>query len=394
MSTLNSKQIIILSVSAGISVANVYYSQPILGAIAESFSISTENAGTLTVLSQVGYGLGLLLLTPVGDMMDRKKLILYLQLSLFAACMLMASAWQLSWIYVASLLLGVFSVVAQVILPMAASLVTENRGKVVATIFTGLLIGILLARMFSGVVTEAFGWRAVYYISGGLIAVNILLFQMFLPSVSANYNGSYSGLLRSTVAQLGRFSKLRSASFTGMLAFGTLCAFWVSLTLYLSKAPFNYSPSKIGLFGVLAVMGALLAPVFGKFADRGSSARSLLFSTCISLLSVVLLGLFSTSVFAIALATILLDVGVQATQVTNIAVIYSLDQTANSRINTVYMTSYFIGGGLGSFTAIQCFETGGWMRVVLLMLVLSVLNILNVLSSGWRQGLKGGRRIS
>jgi predicted MFS family arabinose efflux permease len=381
MASLTRTQVLIMAATAGIAVANVYYSQPILHAIALQFHINPEKAGTISVLSQIGYGMGLFLLTPIGDMIERKKLILYLQAGLIASLLLVTFAPNLILLYTGSLLIGVFAVVAQVILPMAASLVKENRGKIVGQIFTGILIGILAARVFSGFITGWLGWQYVYLLSAVMVFCTAILMQADFPSTTERFTGTYTGLLKSTVAQLGRFPLLRRTALTGMLAFGTLSAFWVTLTFYLSAAPFNYSASGIGLFGLLAAAGALIAPVFGKLADKGSPVRSLLFSTGLTLASIVVIKVFPGSIAAIWVAVILLDIGVQATQVTNIAVIYTLDHLANSRINTVYMTSYFIGGALGSFIAIQLYNTGGWGWSTSFMALLGILAIVNVVTT-------------
>lgn len=367
-----------MAATSGIAVANVYYSLPILGAIGGHFGITAEKAGSIAVLSQIGYGIGLFFLTPVGDMIERKRLVLYLQAGLIASLVLMAFAPNLYTIFAGSLLIGVFSVVAQVILPMAASLVKENRGKIVGQIFTGLLVGILVARVFSGFITNWLGWQYVYLLSAAMVLVTTLLMQADFPSSTERFNGTYIGLLKSTVAQFCRFPMLRRTAFTGMLAFGTLSAFWVTLTFYLSAAPFHYSTSQIGLFGLLAAAGALIAPVFGKLADKGTPHRSLLFSTGLTLVSMIILKLSPGMAAAVWVTVMLLDVGAQATQVTNIAIIYSLDHTANSRINTVYMTSYFIGGALGSFLAIEAYQFGGWPWATSLMVLLSAAAIINV----------------
>ncbi|TDH24588.1 MFS transporter [Segetibacter sp. 3557_3] len=381
MATLTPTQVLIMSATAGICVANVYYSQPILHAMALAFQISPGQAGNISVLSQVGYGIGLFLLTPIGDMIERKKLILYLQSALVISLLLVAFAPNLPVLYAGSLLIGVFSVVAQVILPMAASLVKENRGKIVGQIFTGILVGILLARVFSGYITNLLGFQYVYMSSAAMVLGTAVLMQADFPSVPERFTGTYVGLLRSTVTQLRRFSLLRRTALTAMLAFGTLSAFWVTLTFYLSEAPFHYSASQIGLFGVLAAIGALIAPLFGRLADKGSPYKSLLFSAGLTVVSILVLKFFPGVVAAIWITVILLDIGVQATQVTNIAVIYTLDQSANSRINTVYMTSYFIGGALGSSIAILLYNLGGWSWSTSFMLLLAMLIVINVVTS-------------
>ena len=381
MASLTRTQVLIMAATAGIAVSNVYYSQPILHEIGQEFHVNAEKAGTISVLSQIGYGLGLFFLTPIGDMIERKKLILYLQVGLILSLILMALSTNLLVLYTASLLIGVFSVVAQVILPMAASLVKENRGKIVGQIFTGILVGILVARVYSGFITGWLGWQYVYLISAFMVLLTAVLMQIDFPPTEERFSGSYAGLLKSTVAQLGRFPLLRRTALTGLLAFGTLSAFWVTLTFYLSDAPFHYSASGIGLFGLLAAAGALLAPVFGKLADKGTPMRSLLFSTGLTLLSIAILKIFPGNIPTIWITVILMDIGVQATQVTNIAVIYTLDHKANSRINTVYMTSYFIGGAMGSFIAIQLYNAGGWSWSGSFMVLLAVLAIINVASS-------------
>ncbi|WP_457270493.1 MFS transporter [Pedobacter sp. UYEF25] len=381
MKTLSKLQVFIMAFTAGIAVANVYYSQPILEAIAHSLNIPIEKAGSISVLSQVGYGLGLFFLTPIGDMIDRKKLILYLQLLLIASLLLFAFSTNILLLFLASVLVGTFAVVAQVVLPMAASLIDENRGKVVAQIFTGLLIGILTARVFSGFITHLWGWKYVYIIGALFVGITTVLMQTDFPSAKVQFSGTYRSLLKSTIAQLGRFPALRAASITGMLSFGTLSAFWITLTLHLSGEPFLYNPSTIGLFGLLAVVGAVIAPVFGKIADNGGQSKSLIFSTGIVVLSVVVLFIFPASVIAIAAVVILLDMGVQGAQVTNISIIYNLDARSNSRINTVYMTAYFIGGSTSAFLSIEAYKMGGWMYSVIFMGILSILAVVNVLIS-------------
>lgn len=368
---LSRTQVLIMAVTAGICVANVYYSQPILGAIAASTGLSPEAAGRLPVLSQAGYGLGLFFLTPIGDKMDRKRLILILQLLLIGSLLMITLAKGLILLYAGSLLIGMFAVVAQVILPMAASLVTENRGKIVSIIFTGLLTGILVARVYSGFVTDWLGWRWVYGISAGLVAVSAILMQSDFPATTERFDGSYGKLLRSTLTQFTRFSRLRIAACIGALAFGALSAFWLTLSLRLGSEPFHYSSARIGLFGLLAAASALAAPLFGKLADKAQPANTLLLTTLMIFAGVACLLLAPGSIIPVFFAVILLDIGVQATQVTNIALIYSLDATANSRINTVYMTSYFIGGSLGAGLSLLAWERAGWNGAVTLMLVLS-----------------------
>ncbi|MCO6149201.1 MFS transporter [Flavobacterium sp. NRK1] len=381
MKKLSSIQILIMAITAGVCVANIYYCQPILNEIARSLNLNGDDVGIIAPLSQAGYGLGLLFITPLGDKIDRKRLILYLQLLLIAALIGMSFSTSLLSLYAASLAIGLFAVTAQVILPMAASLVTENRGKVVGIIFTGILIGILTARVFSGFITEWIGWKYVYLISAAIVGVTAILMQTDFPSVEDRFEGSYLKLLSSVIHQLKRFRTLRLSALLGALVFGALSSFWVTLTFYLSGAPFNYKPDIIGLYGLLAAGGALMAPLIGKISDKGESPKKvLLLALTLIVVSIILLYLFPASNIALILTVLLIDVGVQAVQTTNIALIYTLDTKANSRINTVYMTSFFIGGSLGAFAGIIAWKHGGWNVVLLQMIIFIVLAVITTLN--------------
>ncbi|MDR7369906.1 MFS transporter [Flavobacterium aquidurense] len=365
---LSQKQIIIMSATAGICVANIYYSQPILNEIAKSLMIEVKSTGFISVLSQAGYGLGLFFITPLGDKIARKKLILWLQLSLIVSLLIMATASNITTIYIASLAIGLFAVTAQVILPMAASLVSENRGKIVGIIFTGILVGVLAARVVSGYIAEWLGWRYVYIVSALLVSFSAILMQTDFPGNKERFEGSYTELLRSVLCQFQRFATLRRTALVGALTFGTLSSFWVTLTFHLSGSPFNYKSDTIGLFGLLAVGSTMLVPLFGKLSDKGNNPeRSLIIAMGLILTSIIALAIFPDSLGALWFAIILIDIGVQAAQVTNIALIYTLDTSANSRINTVYMTSYFIGGALGAYIGILCWNAGGWLAVTIQM---------------------------
>jgi predicted MFS family arabinose efflux permease len=365
-----------MAIAAGICVANLYYNQPILAAIAHTFHTSEGAAGIISVMAQAGYGVGLFFITPLGDKTNRKRLILVLQLVLFLVLICVCFVNQLSGLYFLNLLIGLLAVAAQVILPMAATLDNQNRGRTVGFIFTGILIGILAARVFSGYIADWFGWKYVYGISAVMVLFTALLMYFNLPDVRTQFSGNYGQLLKSTLLQAKRFPVLRRTALLGALVFGVFCSFWTTLTFHLSGPPFYYHPDTIGLFGILAIGGALLAPVFGKLADKGNPARSQVLTVILILISVLFLKMLPYNLISIIIAVLLLDIGVQATQVTNIATIYSLDPVAHSRINTVYMTSYFIGGAVGTFAGVQCWRIGGWSLVSWQLLLWSFLALL------------------
>ncbi|MEH2091568.1 MFS transporter [Nostoc sp.] len=369
-------QVLIMAIASGVCVANVYYNQPILKDIASSFQVGEGEAGSISVLSQVGYGFGLFFLIPLGDKINKKTLILSLLICLFCLLIAMTFSQNIFQVWILSVAIGITTVSAQVILPLAASIDRVTTGQTVGSIFTGILIGVLGARVFSGYIAESFGWRYVYGFSGVMILIVTVLLKIYLPNVNNEYSGDYFDLLKSTLQQLKRFSLLREASLIGGLMFGVFCSFWTTLTFHLSGVPFNFKSDIIGMYGFVAIAGALMAPIFGKLADRGNSQRSLTISVSLVIASLVIAKIASNSALAIAVAVLLLDVGVQAIQVTNVARIYTLDAQSNSRINTVYMTTYFIGGAVGTSIGLLCWHLGGWNLVTWQMLVFTLLGFI------------------
>jgi predicted MFS family arabinose efflux permease len=358
-----------MAVAAGVSVANIYYNQPILKDIAAEFRANEQQAGLISMLSQIGYGLGLFFITPLGDKLNKKKLIMWLEMALCLALCLIVVAGSMLQMWVLSVLVGVLSVAVQVILPMAAGLDAGNRGKTVGTIFTGILIGILAARVFSGAVAEWLGWRWVYGLSAGAVLVVTALLHFNLPDVPVAFRGSYPDLLGSALGQIKRFGLLRKVSVIGALQFGLFCSFWTTLTFHLSGSPFYFHTDTIGLFGLVAIAGALMAPLFGKRADRGDTRRMQLTAVGFMIVAIVSMMAFPSSVTMLVIGVLLLDVGAQAMQVTNVALIYTLDEDSHSRINTIYMTAFFTGGAFGTFVGLLCWQHGGWLWVTGQMLL-------------------------
>ena len=377
---LTAKQIGVMAVGAGICIANIYYNQPILKDIANTFGSSESKIGLVTVLTQCGFGLGLFFIVPLGDKIDRKKIILLLQFFLVSSLMGISVMRSLNGVFAMSLLIGLFAVAAQVILPMAASLETKNRGNTVGIIFTGILIGVLSARVFSGFISEHLGWRYVYRFSAILVFSAALLIHFMLPDVHSPFTGNYGQLLISTFRQIRRFALLRRTALLGALIFGIFTSFWTTLTFQFSGAPFFYHADAIGLFGLLAIGGALVAPTFGKLADRGNAVRSQLIMVFVIIAGVLLVKIFPSSLLSFIVAVLLIDMGTQATQVTNLAVIYGLDEKANSRINTVYMTSYFLGGAFGTLAGVLSWTHGGWGLVTWQLLIWSIMALLLIIS--------------
>ena len=365
-------QVILMAIAAGASVANIYYNQPILREIALSLDVSDNKAGMISMLTQIGYGLGLFFITPLGDKISRKRLIIILLTLLDAVLFLMFTAVSIFEVWVLSILIGILSVSVHVILPMAASLDSGKKGKTLGTIFSGILIGILAARLIGGFVSQLFGWRYVYGLSALFVMAVAVMLHVNLPDSVNGYQGHYLQLLRSALNQFRRFSLLRQTALAGGLLFGLFCTLWTTLTFHLSGPPFNFHPGTISIFGMVAFAGALIAPSFGRLADRGNSSVSLLISIIMILTGLILLKIMADSLFVLIIAMLILNIGLPANQVTNLSIIYTLDQTSNSRINTIYMTTYFVGGAIGTFLGLICWKLGGWEWVTWQMVLLAL----------------------
>lgn len=379
---ISAKQIYVMSAIAGINVANIYYNQPILNTIAHDLNISALAVGNLPTFSQIGYGLGLFFISPLGDKIDRKKLLLFSHFLLGLALVGLSFVENIYALYLLSLLVGLFAVSAQIVIPMAASMSGKEKGRVVGTIFSGLLTGILLARTLSGYITDWFGnWHSVFAFSAILVFGCMVMISKNLPSIVPNFSKSYASLLYSSIDQLKRFALLRSNALLITILFGVFCSFWTTLTFKLSLAPFYFESDVIGLFGVLAVAGALFAPYIGKIADKVNPTFTKILSIGMIIISILLMKWFGESLLAFILATLLLDIGFQAVQINNLAQIYTLDESAHSRINTIYMSSMFIGGALGTFTGVYCWEHGGWALVTLQLLALSVVSLAIIIAT-------------
>jgi predicted MFS family arabinose efflux permease len=373
-SVATNTQVILMSVINGTTIANIYYAQPILAQIASSLHITSAQAGIIPMLSQLGFGVGLVLVAPLGDMVEAKRLVVALLAALCLSLLGVSLAPGLLPLGVASALVGACATAVQIIVPVAAATAPDGRrAHVVSIVFTGTLVGILSARIVSGVLSEWLSWRILFGFSAAIAATMCAIAIVALPRRSAPHRSSYSALIASTAWQLVRFPALRWLSLIGALTFGTFSSFWITLTFHLSGAPFNYGSDKIGLFGFAALAGAFAATPFGRLADKIDPARIQALTLGILVCGALCVLLWPTSVPALIIAALLLDVGVQGTQVNGLAQIYQLDESAHSRINTIYIGTFFIGGAIGSACGIKAWEWGGWSLVGWQLVALSSL---------------------
>jgi len=354
----------LLALSVGVIVANIYYVQPLLATMAQTFSVSVSMIGLVAMLTQAGTALGLLIFVPLGDSLDRRALLTAL---LSGACLALcgvATAQNLIWVSAASFAVGACSSAVHVIVPFAAQLAPENsRGRVLGIVFSGLLLGILLARTFSGVAASFFGWRAVYAIAAIAMLSLLLLLRARLPKAPPENPLAWPKLMRSLLHLVRDHPALRESAFLGAALFCVFSAFWTTLVFLLQTPPYHFGSSVAGLFGLVGAAGALCAPLVGRFADRRGPRFTLLLGLLTTLASFVLLAEFGLNLAGLIVGVILLDVGVQSGHVANQTRIYALDPRARSRLNTVYMVSYFIGGALGSWLGAICWAYKGWIAV-------------------------------
>ncbi|XXY31749.1 MFS transporter [Sorangium sp. So ce233] len=354
----------LMAAASGATVANLYYNQPLLGDIARDLGGSGGLLGLVPTMTQVGYAAGMLLLVPLGDSHERRRLIVVMAALASVALLGAALAPGLSWLVGASFAVGITSVVPQLLLPFAAQLAPDaQRGRVVGMVMSGLLIGILLSRTVAGFVGTQLGWRAVFWLAAGLMLALGPVLRLALPSQPPVAPMSYTELLRS----LGRLARdepvLRLHSALGALTFGAFSAFWATLALYLQSLPERHGPQTAGLFGLVGVAGAAAAPLVGRYADLRGDRRINALAIAVLLASFGVLWLLGGSLWGIALGVVLLDLGAQANQISNQARVYSLRPEARSRMNTIYMTTYFVGGAAGAWLGTAAWTRWGWAGV-------------------------------
>lgn len=375
---LTKQFILILAIASGLSVANMYYNQPLLADIGRTFHASSNAVGYVSMLTQIGYALGMLFFVPLGDIRERRTLISGLLIAVSLSLVGFATAQNLIWMYIASFAIGITTVVPQVIIPLSAELaLPEERGKVIGTVMSGLFFGILLARTISGIIGDMFGWRAMYWIAAAIMLLLSLILYQLIPKTKPENNSSYTDLLKSMGNLIRRYSTLREASLIGACMFGGFSVFWTSLAFFLEGEPYHYSSSITGLFGLIGVAGAAGAPFIGRLADRIAPKKIVGILLLLTLIAYGFFGLAGSTIWSLIAGVIILDLGVQGSQVSNQTRIYALEPAARSRINTVFMVSTFTGGAIGSTLGSFAWQHWGWNGVCLMggMLIVAAICI-------------------
>jgi predicted MFS family arabinose efflux permease len=393
---MDRRLVVLLALTCGVAVTNLYVAQPLLDTIARAFGVSEGTAGLLVTAGQVGYVLGLAFLVPLGDLVERRRLIVVL-LVLAAAAQVVSTAAPGFAVLAASLAaVGVASAVAQVVVPLASSLAgEEERGRIVGTVMSGLLIGILLARTFAGLVSALGGWRLVFGVAAGLMLVLAAVLWRSLPEAPPPVGPDhatpgrerYRRLLRSVLVLIGEEPELRRRMWLGACGMAVFSVLWTAVAFLLAREPYGYGDGVIGLFGLAGLAGALLAPLAGRASDAGHGRAATTGALVALVLSWILLDLGATSIVALVLGIVALDFAVQGLQITNQSTIYALRPDARSRITTAYMVAYFLGGVAGSTSSSLVWNAGGWDTVCALGAGIAVAGLLS-----WAWFARTGRR--
>ena len=373
----------LLAVIAGVSVANLYYNQPLLEMIRQDLGSTTLAANHIALFAQCGYALGLLFLIPLADLYSRRRILLTDFALLIAALLATALAPDMTTLHVSSFVIGVCSVVPQFFIPLAAQYSRpERKNRNVGIVLSGLLTGILASRVVSGAVGEWLGWREMYYIAAVLMLLSAVVIFRILPDAQPNFTGSYGALMRSLFTLVRRYPLLRLHSARAALAFGSFLCFWASLAFKMAGEPFHAGSDVVGLLGLCGVAGAVTATFSGKYIARAGIFR---FNVIGAVLQLAAWGLFLAGAdhyLPIIAGILLLDIGMQCIQLSNQATLFELCPSASNRINTIFMSTYFAGGTLGTFLSGAAWAHFGWPGVVAAGALLSAASLSLTLLSG------------
>ncbi|WP_209702025.1 MFS transporter [Clostridium algifaecis] len=353
-----------MAVACGVCVANLYYVQPLESQIANTFHVSQNLAGIAATVTQIGYASGLLFIVPLGDMCERRSLILRMLVLVILSLISASFSANYLLMLVSMFAIGLTTIVPQLIVPYAAHLSPNGKqGKVIGDIMSGLLIGILLSRTFSGIIGSIFNWRIVYTFAAMFIAILFVFILKLFPKDEPKEEIFYGKLLKSMPDLIKNQVTLREAAVNGFFMFASFSIFWTSLIFLLETPAYGMGTMEAGLFGLFGVTGALAAPLIGKNADKKSPRFTVGIGVILSSTAYICFLVFGYHIWGLMLGAIILDLGNQCGQVSNQARVQLLKDETRSRNNTVFMFSYFVGGAVGSFFGTLCWQNFGWYGV-------------------------------
>jgi predicted MFS family arabinose efflux permease len=346
------------------AVANVCYAAPLAAEFARDFGVSEKSASLVTALSQVGYGLGILAVVPFGDLREQRKLVVGLLAAVSAGLVAAGFAPNIHFLAVAALFVGATTIIPQVLIPYAAALARpEQRSRVIATIQRALLMGVLLARAVAGEIAERWGWRSVFWISAGLMVILGVMVWFCLPAHQPVARATPVELVGSMRDLFLHQRLLRVYGASSALCYASFSVFWSTLAFLLAAPPHHYGPSVPGRFGFAGAAGALAVPLVARWSNRRGTHFTGGAGLAICLVSIPVFLAGRDSLLLLAAAVVLIDVGLQANHISNQTEILSLDATATSRLNGIYMFLRFVGGALGSVIGGWAWQEFGWPGV-------------------------------
>lgn len=373
--------ILLMSAMAGLTVANLYYVQPLLEMIRTDIGTDDALANMIAVVTQVGYALGLLLIVPTGDLISRRKIIVVCMTMAALMTLTIARTSHIYTIWVASLIMGACSIVPQLFIPVAGQFSKpENKSRNMGFVLSGLLTGILAARVISGMVGEWMGWRMMYYIAGGIMIVCLGLTLWTMPQMQKNFSGSYAGLMRSVGRIFMDHPNIRMNALRAAFGFGSTLSFWACLAFHLAGEPFSAGSDAVGYLGLCGVASATVASGIGKYIPRYGTKRFCIVGSIAQIIAWVVAYAFGYTYLGLIVALILVDSGLQCLQLSNqSACIQEVPEAAN-RVNTIFMTTYFIGGSLGTFCAGQGWHIAGWTGICAIGMLFALISLVITLA--------------
>ncbi len=358
--------VFLLASAVGITAANLYYAQPLVAMISQALGLSSSAAGLVVTLTQVGYGLGVLLVVPLGDIVENRRLVLtMIGITVIGLLGLTFSTALLPY-FAAAFATGLGASTVQIIVPYSAHLVPEEkRGQMVGSLMSGLMLGIMLSRPTASLLTDLFSWHAVFVVSSVMMTtLGFVLFYLLPPRQPVNKNIRYQDLLKSMIRLFLTSSLLRRKAIYQAFVFGAFCLFWTASPLFLAGPEFHFSQTQIAIFALVGVAGAVSAPFAGRAADRGFGQIATALALVSCSVSFLISQLFEPgswlSLLALVISAILLDAGVSANLVLGQRAIFALDAEQRSRLNALYIATIFIGGATGSAVGAWAFSHGGW----------------------------------
>ncbi|AOA58048.1 MFS transporter [Acinetobacter larvae] len=376
-SNIYTPTIILMAVAAGICSGSNYFSQPLVHSIAIALQQDETTVAWVPALAQIAYACGLLLLMPLGDILEKRRLLFILMLLAAFGLIMSGFATKVSWLIVGTLITGVFSISAQLLLPLAASLApVQHSGRVVGFLISALMVGILLARSLAGIMSSLLDWHIIYLISGSiLLGIAVLLYKN-IPQYPATRTESYFKTIASLPKIFKQNKRLRLRTSIGFLIFACMSMAFTTMSMLLAPAPYLMSDYQIGLFGLTGIIGTIIANFAGEFIDMGHMHVISIFCAVTLILSWICFGLLDYSFVFYIVATILLYSSLSAIHVTNQSIVFKLNQALKSRFNALYMTGYFTGGAVGTTAGSYAWHHFGWLGVCISGLSLASLSLI------------------